>query len=87
MDIIGGIILAIGSVAILVTLLNMIPPLPDAAVNALATAAGLAKGLNGLFPIGTIFTIFSLVLVIEGVVMFIRTLRWLWKRVRGGGGD
>jgi len=87
MSILAGVILALAGVAVLVGLLNQLPPLPDAAVDALATLVGLAKGMDGFLPIGTIWTVFGLVLTIESTFLIIRALRWLWQRVRGQGGD
>ena len=87
MSILSSVLLMIAGLALTLFLLALVPAPPQAFTDSVAYVWGLLQGLEAVFPVSTFIIIVGVIVQIELIIFQLRAVRWLWVRLRGGGGE
>jgi len=79
-----SVILAGIAVVVTLVILSFLPAIPAAAISALTFTVTLGKSVNNILPVGTAFTVISLILTIELTILAVKGVRFLWVRIASG---
>jgi len=87
MNVVLGLVIAAACGAAIIGLLASLPPIPQEVIDILTQGMVWASSPTNLIPVDTVFRIVGLVISIEGTILVIGIVRWLWKRLTAQGGD
>lgn len=68
-----------------VYLLPDVPELPSGLDSSLTSLGSIVSPVNSIFPLATLFTILSIILVFEASVFAFKTFNWIYNKIRGSG--
>jgi len=57
------------------------PSLPTSAIDSIALMVNGAFGFNSFFPVYTLFTVISLMITIEILVVGVEFITWVYRRI------